>query len=64
MPRRRNQYAHRNPPSARERRRAAVTSTRQKQRVADSLAVIAARLVRKGLTARLDEQEEDAAAEA
>lgn len=64
MPRRKNQYAHRNPPSARERRRALVPTIRQKQRVADSLAAVATRLVRKGLVARLGEPEEAAAAEA
>ena len=64
MPRRRNPYAHRNPLSARARRRAAVSTTRQKQRVANSLAAVAARLVRKGLAARLAEPEEAAAAEA
>ncbi len=61
MPRRRNPYAHRNPPSARERRRALAPTIRQKQRVADGLKETASRLVRKGLAARLDEPEEAAA---
>ncbi len=63
MPRRRNQYAHRNPPSARQRRRALAPSLRQKQRVVDLLQDNAARLVRKGLADRLASSEEDGAAE-
>lgn len=63
MPRQRNPYAHRNQPSARERRRALMPTLRQKQRVAALLKDSASRLVRKGLADRLTDPQEDGAAE-
>ncbi len=63
MPRRRNPYAHRNPPSARQRRRALVPTLRQKQRVVIALKTNASRLVRQGLADRLAGAEEAGAAE-
>lgn len=63
MPRHRNPYAHRNQPSARERRRALMPTLRQKQRVAALLQGNASRLVRRGLADRLANSQEDGAAE-
>lgn len=61
MPKQRNPYRNRRPPSARQRRRAAAPTLRQKQRVVDALKETASRLVRKGLADRLDEPEKAAA---
>lgn len=61
MPRQKNPYAQRRPPSARQRRRAAAPTLRQKQRVASMLKSNASRLVRQGLADRLVEHGEAAA---
>ncbi len=59
----RNPFANRHRQSTRERRRAAEPSMRQTQRIVLSLRASAAREIKKGLAARIDAHNAEAAAD-